>query len=466
MHRMGRTFERVRTEPGLAKNTIVVLALVVVAGVVGGILLANQRFVVPWDDRQVFYAEFEAAPGISPGNGQEVRVAGVNVGSIVGAQVGSQGRAMLTMSIERGHRVFENARLVLRPKSPLNEMYVTVAPGGPPAKEIRDGHVFPVSSTQRPIQVDEVLDHLDDGAQRALTSLLAESDVALTAAASRLPQGLDATRGVANDLRPVTEELARRKELIRRLITSLGQISAAVGGDDQRVSALAAALQTTLRSLADHDPKLDESLAALPGLVSNLHRSTDSVQGLSDQLDPTLRNLQRASDELPDALGRLRDTSDRIDDVVDAARPFVREARPVLRDLRPFTAELNRALPELHGATRELDPLTNGLVPYLPDLAAFTIQTRSLMGFDDANGGYLRSFLESSPRSLPPVLGPNNGVKPVPAPALDSGTTTLQKSVPRGPGSRPSLPQDGSIPEKRQDNEPDDVQRLVPPLPG
>jgi phospholipid/cholesterol/gamma-HCH transport system substrate-binding protein len=42
------------------------------------------------------------------------------------------------------------------------------------------------------------------------------------------------------------------------------------------------------------------------------------------------------------------------------------------------------------------------------------------------------------------VFGPNNGIKPIPAPGLDSGTTTLQKLVPVLPGGVPAPPQDGS----------------------
>jgi len=446
-----RVFERVKTEPGLARNSIVVIALIAIAAVVGGIILANQRFVAPWDNRQVVYASFAATPGISPGNGQEVRIAGVNVGDIVGADVDENGHARLEMSIERGHHLYENAQLVLRPKSPLNEMYVTIAPGSPPAKEIPDGYTYPESNTVRPVQVDEVLDHLDDNAQRALTSLLAESDVALTNAKTDLPGGLDGVRTVGNDLRPVAEQLALRKEKIRTLITALGQISQAVGGDDQRLATLASGLQTTLHSFGTHEPQFDQTLAELPGLVHNLRRSTDAVQDLSDQLDPTLRHLDDASEEFPDALRHLRKTSDKLDDVVDAADPFLHALCPVVRNLRPFVEDgLSKALPDLRVAVERLDPMTNALLPYLPDLGAFTIQTRSIVSLEDANGGILRGIAPVTGQTLPPVLGVNNGLRPLPPPpGLDEGTTALQKAVPVGPGGQPSVPQDGSEPESR-----------------
>jgi phospholipid/cholesterol/gamma-HCH transport system substrate-binding protein len=430
--RLGQLFERVRTEPGLARNTVVVVALIAIAGVVGGVILGNQRFVAPWSNRFVVSADFAAAPGISPGNGQEVRIAGVNVGSIVGADVGPAGQARLLLSLEPGHHLYENATLVLRPKSPLNEMYVTIDPGAPPARAVPANYEFPVTNTVRPIQVDEVLNHLDGDAQRMLTSLLAESDVALTGARADLPAGLDGTRTVANDLKPVAQQLALRRELIRRLITSLGQIAQAVGGDDQRLRALAAGLQTTLRSFGSHQPQVDRTLAELPGLIAALKRSTTAVQGLSGQLDPTLRDLQHASDDLPDALRDLRGTADALDTAVDAAHPFLRAARSVVADLRPVSDELKTALPELHAATRHLDPVTDALLPYLPDLAAFTVQTRSITSTEDGNGGILRANLPIDSQSPPPVLGANNGVRPIPAPALDQVAGLAPGGAPAG----------------------------------
>jgi phospholipid/cholesterol/gamma-HCH transport system substrate-binding protein len=185
-------------------------------------------------------------------------------------------------------------------------------------------------------------------------------------------------------------------------------------------------------------------LRQLPDLLRQLRRGTDSVQGLADELDPALHNLQAASDDLPNALQALAKTSDRLSDVVDAAGPFVDSARPAVSDLRPFVADARRATPEVHETTRTLEPITRAALPYLPDIGAFIVQTRSLTSFTDANTGILRATFDASWQSLTPVNGPNNGIRPVPAPALDHGTTTLQKQIPRGSDGVPAPPQDGS----------------------
>jgi phospholipid/cholesterol/gamma-HCH transport system substrate-binding protein len=448
---MGRTWDRIRTEPGLARNTFITAALIVLALVAGGIILSQQRFIAPWQHRYELYATFQATPGVSPGQGQEVRIAGVQVGQIVNADVDDAGQARLELSMngEFEGKVYDNAHLILRPKSPLNEMYVIMDPGGPPGKSLPSGSVLPVGNSERPVEFDELLGNLDDNARTMLTSLLTESDVALVNAPKTLPAGLDAVRLVGNDLRPVSEELAKRKEKLRTLITALGEIAQGVGHDDKRLHSLGDGLQSTLGTLAGNEKDVESTLNQLPDLLSQLRRATDKVQVLADELDPTLRNLQRASDNFPDALKALEKTSGRLDDTVHSAKPFLGSARPAVHDLRPFVGDARKGTPSLHDATKELDPITNAAIPYLPDLGAFIVQTRSIVSMSDANTGILRGVLEASAQSAPPLLGrPNNGVRPIPAPALDAGTTSLQKMVPTGPGGDPSMPQDGSTPER------------------
>lgn len=461
--RLGRTWERIKTEPGLARNTFVTLALIVLAFIAGGIILTQQRFLAPWESRYVLYASFTGSPGVSPGQGQEVRIAGVNVGQIVGADVDDNGQARLELSLDKQYenKVYDNAHLVLRPKSPLNEMYVIMDPGGPPGKALADGDSLPVGNSERPTQIDEVLGNLDEKARTMFTALLTESDVALVNAQKTLPPGLDAVRLVGNDLRPVSEELAKRKEKLRTLVTALGQIAKAVGHDDRRLHQLGDGLQSTLGVLAANDKDLESTLNQLPDLLAQLKRSTDSVQGLADELDPSLRNLQAASDNFPAALKALENTSVQLDDTVAAARPFAEEGKKALDDLRPFVVDARKGTPVLHQATDEVDPITDAALPYLKDLGAFIVQTRSIVSLTDANSGILRGTATFSAQSAPTLLGnPNNGLKPIPAPAIDNGTTSLQKLVPTGPGGTPSVPQDGSKVEGKQqptaggDNEP------------
>jgi phospholipid/cholesterol/gamma-HCH transport system substrate-binding protein len=385
--------QRIRNEPGLGRDVVVVLVLLVLALVSGGIILGNQRFTPPWADRFALTATFEGAPGVSPGNGQEVRVAGVIAGQITGAEVGPDGLARVAMELEPGTELYDNARLVLRPKSPLNEMYVEIAPGRPPGRRLISGAALPVTHTERAVQVDEVLAHLDGEARRGLTQLLAESDVALANAPAALPGGLDATADLATRLQPVVEQLDQRRETLRRLVTALGQVSTAVGGNDTRLAELAGSLRTTLAALAENHEPLDRALAQLPDLSEQLRAATSEVQGLADRLDPTLRDVQAASTDLPEALDRLEGTAQQLDTTIDLAHPLVQAAGPVVADLRPYAADLGAALLPLRESTSRLEPFTGTVLDYLPDIGAFFVNTRDMVSLRDANGGILRGII-------------------------------------------------------------------------
>jgi phospholipid/cholesterol/gamma-HCH transport system substrate-binding protein len=401
VNRMRTSWARLRTVPGIRRDVSALLGLLLAGTLVGGYILAHQSANWPWEKNFTFSASFEEAPGINPGNGQEVRIAGVSVGDIREAAMTGDGHAQLTMSIGREHRIYDNATLVLRPKSPLNEMYVEISPGGPPGKPLDDGDHLSVAHTENPVQVDEVLQHLDDRSRLAATSLLSEADAALANAPDALPAGLDAADGTMRSLQPVAEALRTRRTKIAKLVTALSQIATVAGKDDVRLARLATSVQQSLRVLATHDRQLDATLQQLPGTTRALRRSTGSVQRLSDQLDPTLKDLDRASAVLPKALRRLTSTVDEAGKVIETAGPVARKARPLINDLRPFVAHLNPALSDLRSVTQRLDPATATLVRYLPDLQAFVYQTNSVVSLEDANGGILRGLLEFSPQTLP-----------------------------------------------------------------
>jgi phospholipid/cholesterol/gamma-HCH transport system substrate-binding protein len=407
MSRLSRMIDRVRHEPGLKRNVAALAALVLLAGVSGAVILGKERIGLPWDHKFVLYAAFDDTPGVSAGHGQEVRIAGVPVGEIDGASVNNDGRAELELSIDPKYKVYDNATLVLRPKSPLNEMYVELDPGGPPGHQLASGAKLSAAHSQSPIQIDQALDHLDANSREALTTLLAESDTALADAASTLPNGLSATNVLAKRLTPVMRALYTRRANLARLVTALRQIATAVGGDDGRLSHLASSLQTTLDAVGAGRDALDSSLAQLPNLMSQLQQATNAVTGLSTQLNPALDNLKQASGTLPDALNKITATLDQARQTVTQARPVVRAGLPVVQDLRPLVSDVLAAIPDLKDLAARVDPVTSMLVRYLPDVGAFVLNTRSMTSLSDPNGGILRGLLEIQPSAVPPNLLPS-----------------------------------------------------------
>lgn len=386
-------WDRMRTVPGLGRNTAVVVVVVVIGLVVAAVDLSKSRFIAPWEDRQVVWAEFEEAPGTTPETKHLVTIAGVEVGEIVGWEATDEGTARIEMSLEPGHQIYDNATAVMRTVNPLNQMYIEIDPGGPPGTPLPEDGVIPVGQTQRAIQPDEVLSHLDQRARDALTALLRESDVALARAPKHLPEGLAATNDTLRGLRPAMEALQARRENMKKVVTSMAHIANAAGANQERVARLADSLRGTLGVLARNDEQLRSAVEQLPGLNSELRRALTSTQGLTEQLNPTLDAMKAASDVLPPALERFTDTTKQIGETVDKARPVVNKARPVVADLRPFIADTDEALDDARPITTGLDRDTRIVTSYLEDIRGFVYNTSSVFSVEDGRGPIIRGHV-------------------------------------------------------------------------
>jgi phospholipid/cholesterol/gamma-HCH transport system substrate-binding protein len=380
---MRKTWERIRTVPGLGRDVLAVTVLIVGAMVSLGIMYPKMTTAFPWQDRQHVHVEFARVPGVNPDSSQKVTMAGVIVGQISGWEASDHGTAILDLNIDGTKKVYQNARAILRPKNVLNDMTVEINPGGPPAPPLAEDGLIPETQTDRPIQVDEILDNLDVKTQAAVTSLLVQSDAALVRAPDQLPGGLRATQATLDSIRPVMQSLDTRRQKIATLVTSLARISQALGRNDVRVAQLIDSTQQTLSVLGDNDKDLRDSLDQLPGLNDSLRSAMDKVQPLTTQVNATVDNLGNASKELPKSLDRFEDTVDKLDKTVKSAKPFLAEAKPVIGDLRPFVVDAEPAFDDLVPVSRSLTKDSQTLVTYMSNIQAFVYNTRSVFGAGD-----------------------------------------------------------------------------------
>jgi len=391
MRKWSAVWGRIKNTPGIKRDVAIVLVLLLIGGLSSLWFIGNYDIDGPTSDRFEFSADFDQAPAVQLAAKQEVRVAGIPVGRIVDAGVTDAGYAKLTFEIDDQAKVYENARLIMRSKTPLNAMYVTLDPGGPPAKPLEEGGTIPISQTQRVLQPYELLDQLDSRAREALTDLVTQADVALAAAPKDLPPGLTAVQGATKSFEPVIRALELRRENLAHLVTSVAEISAAAGDDDTRLANLADSLSATVRVLARNDVQVRQSLSDLPGVTRTLRTSMERATRLSTLLSPTLVQLNQASDQLPGALHDLGDTVVNARGLLGAARPVARKLRTVVADLRPLVSDLHGALGDLAPVVSTLPDATERIVPWLDNLGAFIYQTSSSFSLGDANGGLGRA---------------------------------------------------------------------------
>src|SRR2546423_7708458 len=141
-----------------------ILALLVLAVVVSGYILNHERLRFPFIQSSPFKmnAEFSTAQAVTPGQGQTVRVSGVEVGSI-GKVTLKNGIAVVEMDIDSKYKklIHKDATALLRPRSGLKDMFIELNPGTKSAPIANAGFTIPVSNTMPDVNADEVLASLD-----------------------------------------------------------------------------------------------------------------------------------------------------------------------------------------------------------------------------------------------------------------------------------------------------------------
>src|SRR5205807_6972593 len=118
-------------------------------------------------------APFSSAAAVTAGQGQAVTIAGVQVGQVGGVHL-EGGRAVVTMNIYKKYApIYHDATVLLRPRTPLKDMYLALDPGTSRAGAVPSGGALTVASTSPDVDFSEILASLDTDARNYLLLLLA-----------------------------------------------------------------------------------------------------------------------------------------------------------------------------------------------------------------------------------------------------------------------------------------------------
>lgn len=403
------------------RDFLAILGLVIVAAIVGGYILANQRIYFPsWvpvvgRDDFIIRGEFSTAQAVTPGQGQTVDIAGVQVGEISNVEL-KDGRAVVTMRIDpRYDEIYTNATMLLRPKTGLKDMIVELDPGtrGDGAARVRDGHTFPVSQTRPDVNLDEILAVLDADTRAYLQLLLNTASVGLTGNGAELAQVFRRFDPLARDARKATELLRTRDRHIRRAVTNFGRLTEALADDDQKLATFVDSSQAALRRFANQGDNIERTLALLPGTLETTQAALDSTREFADTAGPTLEALRPFARELGPALSAARpfliETTPIIEDQI---RPFTIAATPVVKQLRPAAQKLAAATPDLVTTFSILNEFLGALTyregrreGYLFYLTWLGHLANSALASQDANGSWLRAGVYVTCQNLTGIRG-------------------------------------------------------------
>src|SRR5260370_17766670 len=129
---------------------IAILALVAAAIGVSVYVLSHERLHFPFLQSGPYkiYAEFSSAKAVTPGQGQTVRVSGVQIGDIGQVNL-KNGVAVVELDIQQKYKslVHQNSTPLLPPKTGLDDMFIELSPGAGSSPLAQHGYTIPADQT-------------------------------------------------------------------------------------------------------------------------------------------------------------------------------------------------------------------------------------------------------------------------------------------------------------------------------
>ncbi len=335
--------------------------LVLLGVAVGAYILSQQnlRFPLVSESPKKIEIELANAQAVQPGQGQTVRVAGVEVGRIGKVEV-EDGVAVVGLEIEQEYKdlIRRDATALLRPKTALKDMFVEVDPGR--GKPVPEGGRITVENTLPDVDPDEIYSALDADTRPYLKLLVSGAGKGLRGRGDDLREVFRRLEPIHRDLARVTRASARRRGALKRLIHDYGLLMTELGRNPQDLRRLVTASRSVFDALANEESSISSAVAQLPGSLRASERALARVREFAPVLQSSLESLRepiRKLDETNEAvIPFLRETMPVIRDEI---RPFVRTARPWTNDLRLAARGTARATPDLRRSFRELNRFFN-----------------------------------------------------------------------------------------------------------
>jgi phospholipid/cholesterol/gamma-HCH transport system substrate-binding protein len=344
---------------------IAILALVILSLGVAGYVLHQERLRLPWESSPfVINAELSSAKAVTPGQGQTVRVSGVQVGQVGGVTL-KNGVAIVQMDIDSKYHglIHKDASVLLRPKTGLDDMFLEVNPGSDSAPVAPAGYTIPVANTNPPVDPDEILSSLDADTRQYLDLLVNGAGQGLQGqGGSELAKVLERFLPTHQDLARLNSVVAERGAALRQLIHSLHVLNAALATKQAQIVQLVDSSSKVFHAFADANHNVSRAVADLPGTLDQATITLQKVQRFANIVGPATQNLIPAVSAIPAANNATIALAKPATPILRTQiRPFVKAATPLVRNLTPAAVNLSTSTPHLSEVFKVLNHLFNDL---------------------------------------------------------------------------------------------------------
>jgi phospholipid/cholesterol/gamma-HCH transport system substrate-binding protein len=263
------------------RDFLAVLGLLVIGIGVGAYILTQQRLRFPFveDSPSHVWVELQNAAGVTPGQGQTVRVAGMRVGDVGKVEL-HEGRARVRLDMDSKYErlVRRDATVLLRPRTGLKDMFLALDPGTRSEPPVPEGGTIRVNNTLPDVNSDEILASLDADTRAYLKLLIGGAGKGLRDRGGDLREVFRRLGPLHRDLAAINREVVTRRKNLSRLIHNYGSTVSRLGKEDEDLTALVANASRVFGRLSQEDQQISAAVQRLPSALAQTEEALVNVR--------------------------------------------------------------------------------------------------------------------------------------------------------------------------------------------
>ena len=264
---------------------------------------------------KTYSAEFSDATGVVKGD--DVRIAGVKVGSVQDVEVSDSNRALVTFDVDADTALSTATHASIRYRNLVGQRYLSLTQELGEGGTLEEGDTIPVGQTSPALDLSVLFNGF-----KPLFEALSPADInKLSYEIVQVFQGEGGTLdSLLSHTASLTSTLAQRDEVIDSLIDNLNEVLDHVADRDQQLSQLIVTFREFVHGLAtDRDALLGplqqistlstETAGLVKGIRSPFVEDIKQLNRLAGNLDANKAELDRSLQVLPIKLNKIGNTA-------------------------------------------------------------------------------------------------------------------------------------------------------------
>ena len=299
-----------KTSSDLVKLLVFIVVTSLATGVLV-VLIGNFTF----EGSRNYKAVFSDATGVVKGD--DIRIAGVKVGSVAEVRVVDRERAEVTFSVANSSTVTQSSTARIRYRNLVGQRYIALSQGVGELDPLAEDATIPMDRTEPALDLTVLFNGF-----KPLFAALSPADInKLSAEVITVFQGEGGNlTALLESTASLTNTLADRDEVIGQVIDNLNSVLATLAGRDRELNRLITDFQTLMAGLVkDREAILgsldsvsvlsEETSDLVVGIRPSLVRDVKGLRNVAGNLNKGRSELDRAMQVLPIKLTKIGRTA-------------------------------------------------------------------------------------------------------------------------------------------------------------